>query len=311
VAFPAIRQYQGADAGARSDDLDAALAWVKARRADLEAALSREGAVLLRGLPLRDARDFDALVRVFERPNFAYRESLSNAVRIERSERVFTANEAPPEAQIRLHHELAQTPLFPATLFFFCEKPAEEGGATPLCRSDRLFEALQREDPTFVSDCERHGLLYSLVMPPRDDAGSGQGRSWRSTFGTGDRLAVEARMARLGYRWEWLPGDCLCATTPLLPAVRALPDGRKSFFNQLIATLGWTDARNRGARRVSLGDGRPLDGAALERASALAEQLCVDLHWRRGDVAWVDNLVVMHGRRSFRGTRSVLASLAG
>jgi alpha-ketoglutarate-dependent taurine dioxygenase len=60
---------------------------------------------------------------------------------------------------------------------------------------------------------------------------------------------------------------------------------------------------------VTLGDGRPLDSAAVVRAGELAEALSVDLAWQRGDVALVDNYVVMHGRRSFRGERVVLASL--
>ncbi|MGH0030732.1 MAG: TauD/TfdA family dioxygenase [Myxococcota bacterium] len=300
MAFPATVVFDGADP----------LAWLRARRDALEESLAREGAVLLRGLPLATADDFDAVVRVFDRPNFAYRESLSNAVRVERTERVFTANEAPPEAVIRLHHELAQTPRHPARLYFFCEKPAEEGGATPLCRSDRLYEAIARERPDFARDCATHGLLYRLVMPPADDAGSGQGRSWRSTFATETREGAEARMRRLGYAWEWLPGDCLSATTPVLPAVRTLPDGRKAFFNQLIATLGWSDARNEDARSVTLGNGRPLDAEALRWAGEQAEALCVDLQWQRGDVALVDNFRVMHGRRSFCGTRRVLASLA-
>jgi hypothetical protein len=307
VAFPACWSYE---AEADPDAREAGLRWSRDHRAELEAALSREGAVLVRGLPLRDAADFDAFVALFERPNFAYRRSLSNAVRVERTERVFTANEAPPDTEIRLHHELAQTPVFPATLFFFCEKPAEQGGATPLCRSDLLYEVLLRDRPGFARDCESHGLVYQLVMPPRDDAGSGQGRGWRSTFDTADRAGAESRMRALGYRWEWLPGDCLRATTPVLPGVCRLPDGRTSFFNQLIATLGWSDARNEGGRSVTLGDGRPIDAEALCHAGRLAESLCADVAWQRGDVAWVDNRLVMHGRRRFRGTRSVLASLA-
>jgi alpha-ketoglutarate-dependent taurine dioxygenase len=44
-------------------------------------------------------------------------------------------------------------------------------------------------------------------------------------------------------------------------------------------------------------------------AVAMAEELTVDLQWQQGDVALVDNLRVMHGRRPFEGKRRVLASL--
>ena len=48
---------------------------------------------------------------------------------------------------------------------------------------------------------------------------------------------------------------------------------------------------------------------AMQSAVALAEELTVDLQWQLGDVALVDNLRVMHGRRPFQGGRKVLASL--
>ena len=36
-------------------------------------------------------------------------------------------------------------------------------------------------------------------------------------------------------------------------------------------------------------------------AVTMAEELTVDLQWQQGDVALVDNLRVMHGRRPFEG----------
>jgi alpha-ketoglutarate-dependent taurine dioxygenase len=44
-------------------------------------------------------------------------------------------------------------------------------------------------------------------------------------------------------------------------------------------------------------------------AARLAEGITFDMRWEQGDVALVDNYVTMHGRRTFTGTRKVLASL--
>ncbi|HEX6960337.1 MAG TPA: TauD/TfdA family dioxygenase, partial [Lacipirellula sp.] len=58
------------------------------------------------------------------------------------------------------------------------------------------------------------------------------------------------------------------------------------------------------------GDGSPLDQNATTAATQLAEELTFNVPWQSGDVVYMDNCVAMHGRRTFRGTRKVLASLA-
>jgi Taurine catabolism dioxygenase TauD, TfdA family. len=71
--------------------------------------LAENGFVVFRGFDIGSDRDFDDFVATFNLPNFPYGDSFSNAVRTNRTERVFTANEAPSEIEIFLHHEMAQT----------------------------------------------------------------------------------------------------------------------------------------------------------------------------------------------------------
>lgn len=284
--------------------------WLAQNRDVLAEKAAAHGAVLFRNFPLAAANDFDQFVAAFGWRNFPYDESLSNAVRVNRTPRVFTANEAPPDVSIFLHHEMAQTPIYPSKLFFFCEQPAEAGGATPLCRSDVLWQRLVESRPQFAQDCLQKGLRYTNVMPSANDLASGMGRSWQSTLSAQTRPQAEARLSGLGYQWEWLDDGCLRATTPVLSAVRELSDGRRSFFNQLIAAYrGWKDSRNDPSKAITFGDGAPLDGLSARFAAELADELTFDLKWQLGDVALLDNYVVMHGRREFAGTRKVLASL--
>lgn len=117
-------------------------------------------------------------------------------------------------------------------------------------------------------------------------------------------------MAELDYSWQWQEDGCLKVTTPVIPAVMELADGRTTFFNQLIAAFaGWKDSRNDPSRSITFGDGARLDAGIMDQVIAMAEDLTFDTPWQTGDVALVDNFVAMHGRRTFTGTRKVLASL--
>lgn len=293
--------------------VDEAVIWIRENQAALESELSRSGALLFRGFPIDSAESFDAFSAAFGYPSFTYQESLSNAVRINFTERVFTANEAPKDVEIFLHHEMAQTPVSPDKLFFFCKTAALEGGATPICRSDQLYTALRRSDPELAQKFFDKGLKYTTHMPAEDDHDSGQGRSWKSTLSVDTAEQAEEKLAELGYSWNWQDDGSLRAVTPVLPAVRTLEDGTEVFYNQLVAAyMGWAGVRENPSSAITFGDDSDIPVAGLQKIVELSADFTFDLAWQDGDVALIDNKMTMHGRRPFSGDRKrqVLVALA-
>ena len=90
--------------------------------------------------------------------------SLSFAVRTRITGRACTTNEG-KRGGLVFHHEQAQTPWWPSRVFFYCEKPAPDGGgATGVSPSDALLRRLEERYPDFVKDCEAKGVKYSAYM---------------------------------------------------------------------------------------------------------------------------------------------------
>ena len=287
--------------------------WMQSNIAQIEAALSNSGAVLFRGFPIDSAETFDDFSAAFAYPSFTYQESLSNAVRINFTERVFTANEAPQDVEIYLHHEMAQTPVSPDKLFFFCKSAAKAGGATPICRSDKLFTELKHREPELAQLFADKGLKYTTNMPSEDNLHSGQGRSWKSTLSVESTAHAEQKLLELGYQWQWLQDGSLRAVTPILPAVKTLENGTQVFYNQLLAAyMGWAGVREDPSSAITFGDGSHIPVSALELVVALSKDYTFDLNWQDGDVILVDNKMTMHGRRPYSGERKrqVLVALA-
>ena len=272
--------------------------------------INAHGFVVFRGYGIQSDQDFHRFVEGLGLENFKYADSFSNAVRHNRTDRVFTANEAPPNVEIFLHHEMAQTLTFPGALFFFCEKAAESGGATPICRSDRTLKTLETQNPTFIAKLRSVGVKYRNSMPSEANHESGQGRSWKDTLTVNSAHEAEEKLAALGYQFNWLEDGGLSVQTPALAAVDHFGRGKDVFFNQIVAAAaGWTVAADDREPRLCFGDDSPIEHADLVDTIKAAYQHTVDLEWQTGDVALLDNLKVMHGRRPFEGSRSVLASL--
>ena len=286
--------------------------WLKENKIFIELKLEEHGAIIFKDLPVKTAEDFDQFVSTFNYDTFTYEESLSNAVRINKTDKVFTANEAPREVEIFLHHEMAQTPTYPKNIFFFCKSASETGGETPLCRSDQLYEALLKEDKTLIESFEKFGVIYNSIMSSGDELISGQGRSWQKTLGVSSKNDAEAKLSELGYSWNWIEGDNLSVTTKPLKATKELENGKKSFFNQVIAaSLGWKKSSKNQIAPVRFGNNQEIDQLAIEHISELAQSLTLLRSWQDNDILLIDNYRVMHGRKPFSGNknREVLVSL--
>jgi hypothetical protein len=253
---------------------------------------------------VKTADDFDTFSSAFGYGDFTYQQSLSNAVRINHTPRVFTANEAPPDIEIFLHHEMAQTPLSPEKIFFCCLSAAEKGGATPLCRSDLLYAAFKERHPEWAAQFASLGLKYMMKMPLVDDATSGQGRSWRSTLSVSTLAEAEDKLSSLDYSWQWQADESLVTRTPVLPAVKELPDGSESLYNQVIAAhLGWKRNGKAADDVLTFGNDEAIPVESLNVLVNIAAEFTVPLAWQDGDVALVDNHRVMHGRHPYSGQR--------
>ena len=286
--------------------------WLKENKIFIELKLEEHGAIIFKDFPVKTAEDFDQFVSTFNYDTFTYEESLSNAVRINKTNKVFTANEAPREVEIFLHHEMAQTPTYPKNIFFFCKSASETGGETPLCRSDQLYEALLKEDKTLIESFEKFGVIYNSIMSSGDELISGQGRSWQKTLGVSSKNDAEAKLSELGYSWNWIEGDNLSVTTKPLKATKELKDGKKSFFNQVIAaSLGWKKSSKNQIAPVRFGNDQEIDQSVIEHISELAQSLTLLRSWQDNDILLIDNYRVMHGRKPFSGNknREVLVSL--
>ncbi len=272
--------------------------WIHENKISIESQLDEYGAVLFSDLPVKSAEDFDLFVSAFKYDTFTYEESLSNAVRINKTNKVFTANEAPSEIEIFLHHEMAQTPRYPKNIFFFCKSASQYGGETPLCRSDYLYAELLKEDANLISN--------------GDELFSGQGRSWQKTLGVSFKEEAELKLKELGYSWHWLEEDNLSVTTKTLKAIKELKNGKKSFFNQVLAaSLGWKKNKDNDISPVRFGNGEEICNSSLQMISSLAESLTLLRNWKEKDILLIDNHRVMHGRKPFSGVknREILVSL--
>jgi len=294
------------------ESIDSTQAWINKNKVSIENFLEEHGVILFSDFPVKNAENFDHFVTAFNFETFTYEKSLSNAVRINKTDKVFTANEAPKEIEIFLHHEMAQTPIYPHRIFFFCKSTSEKGGETPLCRSDHLYDAIYRENESLLKNFEKYGVIYNSIMSDGDELVSGQGRSWQKTLGVKNKNEAEIKLAQLGYEWTWMQGNNLSVTTCTFEAIKTLKDGRKSFFNQVIAaSLGWKKSSENEVSPVRYGNGDEIDLSAIDLIAELANSLTFLRSWEENDILLVDNFRVMHGRKPFSGrrVREVLVSL--
>lgn len=104
-----------------------------------------------------------------------------------------TTNEAPPDQPIPFHHEMAQTPFPPSHIAFYCQTKPITAGSTPIIRSERIVEWVERNYPELIEKFEK-GLRYTRRAPEIGDPTSPIGNSWKVMFGNKSMKEAEEFM---------------------------------------------------------------------------------------------------------------------
>lgn len=281
--------------------------------AQADELMFKHGAVLMRGFPIGSAADFHDAVACFGEPFAAYLHG--NSPRKAVHEGVWTSTEYPAEYDISLHNELSQSAVWPQRLFFCCLVAADSGGQTPVSDGRAMLAAL---DPAVRSRFEAHGVAYRQNM----HGGFGLGRSWQQTYETDDQGKVEAYLRAADVGFSWTQDEDL-RIRQIRPATRKHPvTGEDVWFNQAdqfhvsslpqaqaAELLALVESQDELPQTATFGDDSPIPLADLNHVRDVARRQECAFDWRPGDILMIDNLLVMHGRHAYTGSRQVLVAM--
>lgn len=285
--------------------LSAPGSWLVENWEQIERDLTAHGAVLLRNFGLSNARGLSAAIEsVGVKPHsYIFRSTPRTAV----VDGVYSATEYPADQEIPLHNENAYSIHWPSLLWFFCETAADSGGETPLADCRQVFKSIS-------SDLRREfidkGLRYERNFHAELDL------SWQDVFQTDQRETMEAIASSMDIDVVWR-ADGLPTIRHNGPVIETHPTtGEIVWFNQAHlfhpSSLGKEVARELGQitgglmpRTVRFGDGSEIPRQHLDLVRNAYRDNLAASPWQAGDLLLVDNLLVAHGRRPFRGPRSV------
>ncbi|KAK7275163.1 hypothetical protein RIF29_16272 [Crotalaria pallida] len=289
-------------AEANKNDLETLLLTLKNNKEWFEQMIIKNSAVLLRGFDVNSAEGFNEIVETCGWENIRY---VGPAPRTQIYKRVWTANEGPLSEFIYYHHEMVLFKDHPLKVILYCEIPPPEGGETPFVPSFKVTEKMLKEYPEWVQIMEEKGLKYTFTArSTQNDTSSMRGRGWEDAFGTSDPIEAEKRANALGMDMEWQPdGGVKTILGPRnLTKVFEGRKGRRMWFNTIVGMHG------KELSSATLVDGTEIPEHVVKRCGEIIEEESIQFKWQKGDVLFLDNLALLHGRRPSLPPRKVLVA---
>src|SRR6266404_149599 len=286
------------------------IAWVKNNAELLEAKLLEHGGLLFRGFGLSTQAHFEQFLQALSVPLMHYMEGATP--RTELSDRIYTSTEFPPDRTISIHNELCYVVTWPMKIFFYCVKPADRGGETPIGDVRKILQRIAPEIRNRFK--EKNWMLLR-------NFGNGFGLPWQSSYHVSDKAALEEYFHGARISYEWRDVDRL-RTRQVRPAIANHPKtGEPVWFNHIgfwhVSSLG-ADLRERFVEEFTeqglpfntyYGDGAPIEDSVIDELRRAYDAETVAYPWQSGDLLMLDNMLVAHGRNPFAGTRRVLTAM--
>ncbi|HEY6804818.1 MAG TPA: amino acid adenylation domain-containing protein [Pyrinomonadaceae bacterium] len=285
--------------------------WAGQNREMIDSRLREHGALLFRGFNGHSVKTFEQFTTTIVSSLMSYGERSSP--RHVLSGNIYTSTDHPADQHILLHNEQSYTLNWPMKIWFYCVRPAQQGGRTPIADSRRIY---QRLSPALVKRFVEKQVMYVR------NYGDMLGLSAQEAFQTADKRVIEEHCRRDAIEFEWKDGNRL-RTKQIRPAVRRHPrTGELVWFNHAVFfNIHSLEKTARESLRAGVddfdlpfntfyGDGSPIEPAVIEEIyeAYLQEQVAFD--WQTGDILMLDNMLCAHGREPFVTPREIAVAMA-
>jgi alpha-ketoglutarate-dependent taurine dioxygenase len=286
-------------------------AWAADNMNIIETTLLTCGGILFRDTGLLTQSDFERFLDVIFPQTLHYLERSTPRTKL--SERVYTSTEYPASLPIALHNESSYSSTWPGKICFYCLKPADQQGETPLADVRNVYKRIA---PEIVDRFVTKGWM--LVRNYKE----GVGLDWQDAFQTTERSVVEQYCRSAQIEWDWIGSNSLRTRQVRRAVVKHPKTGETVWFSHV--SFWHVSSFEPETRKAMLkvfreeelpyntyyGDGSPIEDAVIAQIRQAYEEEKVMFPWQHGDVLLLDNMLVAHGRNPYKGTRKILTAMA-
>jgi hypothetical protein len=286
--------------------------WITHNSGDFEKDLYQYGGILLRGFKMDTVEDFNAFVQCFNAAPLPYmfrsspREELKKEIR-----NIYRSTTYPSDRSINLHNESSYSRVWGMKIIFCCLQPALEGGATPIADSRQV---LQYISPELVNKFRSKGIKY------RRNLLAGLGMPWQEVFQTEDRQEVERICRKNNIDFNFTDDGLIIEWVK--PAVYNHPvSGDATWFNHVLFFHKYARyeelevapdvllPREYLSSETFFGDGSEITYEEYLNIKRAFEQSTISFPYQQGDILFLDNMLVAHGREPYKGDRVIATAI--
>lgn len=281
--------------------------WIEDNQAEFDQKMTQYGAVLFRNFEINTVVKFQRLMRTFiERPlEYKMRTSPRFAV----GDNVYVTTTYPQDRSINMHSESSYDTTPPKNIAFCCLVSAEEQGETPIADNRKVLSYFSPELRRKFKD---KGVQY--VRKINDKIGL----PWQEIFQTDDRSEVEAVLDEKNIQYQWNGDNELIMSWKKPAIVNHEKTNEEVWFNHAYFFHKYAqdeDILNSVSSASDLpynsffGDGEEISKDEILEIKEAYEKSKVVFPWRPGDIIFLDNTLVSHGRNPYKGERKVIVSI--
>ncbi|SEO95073.1 Taurine dioxygenase, alpha-ketoglutarate-dependent [Flavobacterium sp. CF108] len=282
------------------------LEWAEKHKDEINNLLLEHGAILLRGFKIDSPKNFNELFSTISGQAIEYKNRTSPRDQVYSN--VYTSTSHPKSETIHMHTENSYSNIYNRIIAFYCLLPAQIGGETPIADERKLLASLKKET---VEEFKKKGIQYVRNTIP------GIGLSWQTIYQTEDKEEVAKILKNNGHDFTWVNSDHLRIKWTL-PAFQDHPvTGEEMWFNHMFfghkelydpSVLEYFDEEDL-PFATYYGDGSEIGAEVIEEFKNFYKEHSIVYTWEKDDFLLLDNLMFSHGRKPFKGDRTILTAM--